>query len=305
MVTTFLFLVPLVPVAALRWGDPEAGPSPARCEFESPLHPGCPPGAPAGPDAGGPTSPLSDRAVRAASRGWEWKALETPGWKILLSDNFALRGDVPVDDLRRAAAWLEEFLRMLRASIGGDPSGMRFSVRIFAEPADFRRYAVLAGAANAESFYDPRSLEVVICQDAARGRPALQRTLAHEFAHEYMDRVWGRTDPLWFAEGMAEYFANFATREGRVHAGAVDGPALRLLSEGPTVPLSRLVRLKRDVFYGEGFPLLYAQAWSFVHYLFSRKDGLIDLLLRGGSLEDLDVLEKGWQEHLKTLKRPS
>ena len=46
----------------------------------------------------------------------------------------------------------------------------------------------------------------------------------------------------------------------------------------------------------------YAQAWSFVHYLFSRKAGLIDLLLQGGSLEQVDELERGWKEHVGRMK---
>lgn len=43
-----------------------------------------------------------------------------------------------------------------------------------------------------------------------------------------MDRVWKRTGPLWFAEGVAEYFANFSVRDGRAVPGAVDHRAAPL-----------------------------------------------------------------------------
>jgi hypothetical protein len=240
--------------------------------------------------------------VREVSRGWTWKRLETPGWKLLMADHVVVRGDVPVADLRAAAAYLEEFHAVLRETIGGDVSDLMFSARVFSDPRDFHLYASVAGAANAESLYDPRSAELALCLDRSRGRGGLARTLAHEFTHEYMDRVWKRTAPLWFAEGMAEYFANFEVREGRVRPGALDEEALLRLREAGTPSLRRLLRLGREEFYGPDFPILYAQAWAFVHYLFARRDGLIDLLLRGSPLEGIDALEEGWREYLGTLE---
>ena len=244
-----------------------------------------------------------DRAVRTAAKGWEWRRLESPRWKILSSDHFALRGDVPIDDLRAAATYLEEFYRMLQKAVGGSPKGIKFSVRIFRDPADFRRYASRAGAPNAESFYCPRTREVVLFLDPQRGRPGLQRTLAHEFVHGYMDLVWDKTSPLWFAEGMAEYFSHFEVREGRAQPGAVDRRAMLLLAIEPPVPLKEFTRLGRSEFYGIRFVHLYAQAWAFVHYLFSREDGLIDLLLRGKGVVDPDALEEDWKTYLETLRR--
>jgi hypothetical protein len=300
MVAAFLALVPVVPYVSMELaavGVPAAagfgqeGPGPA-----SP----CPGGAVGPADEGG-LSPLSAKAVREASRRWEWKNLESPRWKILVADHVVIRGDVPVDGLRTAAAYLEEFRRMIKAAIGGDDAGLMFSARVFADPRDFRRYAALRGAANAESFYDPATSELVICLDRPGATEWLQRTLAHEFAHAYMDRVWKRTGPLWFAEGMAEYFAHFAVKGGRATPGTVDRPALLLLRLGDPVPLGKFLRLERDEMYGPSFPTHYAQAWSLVHYLFARQDGLVDLLLRGGSLENVDELEKGWRDHLDKL----
>jgi hypothetical protein len=218
-----------------------------------------------------------------------------------MADHVVVRGDVPLDGLRTTAAYLEEFRRMLRASIGGNDAGIMFSARVFADPRDFRRYAALRGAANAESFYDPGTSELVICLDRKAGADGLQRTLAHEFAHAYMDRVWKRTGPLWFAEGMAEYFARFTVKDGRAVPGDVDRPSLLLLRLGEPSSLPEFLALGRDEMYGPSFPTHYAQAWSFVHYLFSRKDGTIDLLLRGGSLEKVEELEKGWKEHLEKM----
>ena len=305
MVSTFLLLVPMVPLAAFQaaTGRPGSvleprGPAPGPAS----LPPPCTPGAPGCPDGGGPSSPFSPRAVREASRTWEWKNLETPGWKLLMADHVVLRGDVPVAELRRSGAYLEEFFRMLESALGGDTSGLMFSCRIFADPGDFRRYAARRGAANAESFYDPRTSELVVCLEGVRGDAWLQKTLAHEFTHAYMDRVWKRTEPLWFAEGMAEYFAGFTVKDGRARPGAVDRPALLLLRLQGTEPLRDFVKLGREEMYGPAFTSLYAQAWAFVHYLFSCGDDTVDLLLRGEPLKDVDKLEKAWSDYLEKLE---
>jgi len=304
MVSAFLILIPLAPFAALRACEASVAPALAPLEPEPLILPICcsPLWALADPDGEGPSPPVPGPALREASRRWKWKALEAPGWKILLSDHFAVRGDPPLEDLRESAACMEAFFESMRRSLGGDPPREALCVRIFAAARDFRLYATLAGAPNAESFYDPRTREVVLCLDPPRGPAWLRKTLAHELTHLYMDRVWGRTDPLWFAEGMAEYFAGFQVLEGRVRPGKVDPDALRRLREKGPMPLPEFLRLGRDELYGESFPFLYAQAWSFVHYLFSRGDGLVDLLLRGGKLEDVDALEKGWLEYVKSLR---
>ena len=304
MAGAFLILVPFVPYAALELssaGGPTLGPAPAELGLNPSAHPFCPVGAPGGPDTGGPPSPLSARAVRERSRPWEWKALETPGWKLLRTDRAVLRGDVGLDVLRASGAYAEVFLDMLSASLGGDASGIVFSLRLFSEERDFRRYACRVGASNAESFYDPRTAEVVLRPDGARGEAWLQKTLAHELTHAYMDRVWRRTGPLWFAEGMAEYFSNFSVRNGRVCPGAVDRRALLLVRLQDAPSLARLVELGREEMYGPEFPARYAQAWSFVHYLFWRNDGLVDLLLRGGRLERLEELERDWKNYVARL----
>ncbi len=304
MVSALMLLVPLAPYALFRAGEPTVGSAAAVPTSETPTLPicCCPLGALAVPDGKGPSPSLPPAALREASRRWKWKNLEAPGWRMISSDRFALRGDVPLEDLRECAACLESFLDAIREALGGPPPESPFSVRVFASARDFRLYATLAGAPNAESFYDPRTAEMVICLDPPRGKQWLHKTLAHELTHVYMDRVWDRREPLWFAEGVAEYFAGFQVRGGKVIAGAVDREALRRLRERGPLPLADFLRLGRDELYGESFPFYYAQAWSLAHYLFSRGDGVIDLLLRGGRLEKIEELEKGWLEHLERMK---
>lgn len=246
-------------------------------------------------------SPFTLASIRRASRAWEWKRLEKPGWKLLLTDHFDLKGDVDIGRLREAGVYLEEFLRMLRASIGGDVEWIRFSGRIFAKQEDLRQYAATRPGFNADSFYDPTARELVVCLRSGRDAGGFRHALAHEFTHHYMDKVRGCRGPVWFAEGMAEYFARFTVRDGRVHPGAVDRWALLLMRLDRRRSLTDLLSADRNEMYGMGSAALYAQAWSFVHYLYSRDDQTIDSFLRGESLDNVEVFEEGWRKHLKYL----
>lgn len=296
MVGAFFVLVPAVPYGVLQLAAPGGSLAPFPAALDDLKHAGPAPR----PETGDP-SPLSVRAVRERARGWTWRPLESPGWKLLLADHAALRGDVPIDILRSAGAYLEAYRDMLAAALGGDVEGIMFSARVFADPKEFRAYATVLGASNAESLYDPRTQEIVVCHDPAKGAAWLQRTLAHEFTHAYMDRVWRRTDPLWFCEGLAEYFSNFEAVDGRLVPGRVDRRAVLLLALEEPLSLARFLRLGRDEMYGPSFPSHYAQAWSLAHHLMTAKDGTVERLLRGDPLPDLDVLEKGWREHLRKL----
>jgi hypothetical protein len=213
---------------------------------------------------------------------------------------------VGVDELRRAGAILEAFWEAAVERLGGDAEGHRFSVRIYRARADFRAYAAALGAPNAESLYDPRQSEIVLCTADVPGPSWLPRTLGHEFAHAYMDRVWRRTGPLWLAEGVAEYFANFKVKGGRVEPGAPDARALLLLEIDPPAPLGEFLRYGREEMYGIAYAHRYAQAWSLVHHLFSSPGAIRRALESGEAPGDLSSLERDWTAHLVRLRgRPS
>jgi len=248
----------------------------------------------------GSGSLLKPSELKEIASGWEWKESETPGWKVLLGDHVVLHGDVSVDLLRVVGAQVETYLGVLQATIGGDPSKAMFNVRIFGNPKDFRRYATLAQAANAEAYYDPRSMELVLDVDGSRGDEWLERTVAHEFAHAYMDRIFKVTGPLWFAEGMAEYFTNLQVgQDGRLYPGALNERGLGILdvNRGNLLPLSKFTGLGRDVFYGMDFFVLYAQAWMFVRFLFGRYPDMVRTLMGRGSI-DAGALETEWADYL-------
>ena len=246
----------------------------------------------------GPT----DREIRDRAKPWELKRLESDGWKLLMSDRFALRGDPGADALRTLAVHAELTLDALHDALGGDTSDIRFSIRAFRDEHEFNVYASIAGANGAASFYDPRNKEAVVHWDR-NAREGVIRLLRHEVAHLYMDRVFNLTSPLWLCEGVAQRFEHATWNKGLLVPGADLAAARTTLKEaagsGAFVPLRRLLAANRDEFYDrDRWRLYYAEAWSLVTLL-STKDDVLKKLAAGqklGDLVDLAELEKEWKK---------
>jgi hypothetical protein len=236
--------------------------------------------------------------IRRRSREWQWKNLDTPGWTMLITPNSIIRGDVSVEDLRSIGVHVEEFNVMMRTAIGGPKAGRIFSNRIFRDKSDFCRFATICQAANAESFYDPRTNEVAAWFDRPDAR-WFQKILAHEIAHAYMDLVWNRTDPLWFAEGMAEYFSENEWVSDGFRPGLVNKNVIGRL----TVPvgLETFFGFSRDEMYSQRYPLYYANAWSIVHFLMSRYPFTVIDLLEGMPSREIVPLELEWRDYVRAL----
>jgi len=257
-------------------------------------------------------SPHMGRAIPAsviAERGRSWKPTPgvAPGWSVVTTASGVVIGDAHEDVLKEAGVYLGEYNRLLRDVIG-DPSGPRgtpfFTVRVFRNKSDFCTFAACAGAANAESMYDPRTREVSVWSN-----PAMEgwheRILGHELVHAYMDIVWRTTSPLWFAEGMAEFFSLSEWNGRRLVAGHINPEAVRFL--GNVHNVSQFLDAGRSQMYGSEWPIFYATAWSFVHYLFESSPDEVKSLLeaggRGGA--NLRKHQEAWREYVQNLQAAS
>ena len=245
-------------------------------------------------------SPFTWRAIRERAGKWELKRMEVPRWRLMKTDNFAIRSDALLRELRYAGVYLEEGLKVLKRILGGKAEDIRFSIRIFRWVDAFRVYASCVGVPEADSFYNPRTFEVVVYRGKEDNRSRFSQALLHELVHIYMHCVFGITEPLWLAEGLAEYFSRHDTSTGRLRVGLVDKETVALLKkswkEGNWVPESALVALPRAEFYGERRDLAYPQSWLLVHFLMNYGEDVHDDMIRGclegASLDDLMDLER-------------
>jgi len=162
---------------------------------------------------------------------------------------------------------------------------------------------------------------------------------AHEGMHQFTDIALKDIDkaPMWFIEGMAECIGSSEVRKGRLFMCAKNGviaqenlPIIQAMIRAKAhVKLSSLLTMSYERFMGRNG--MYAQSWSFCHFLLSypemeetknqipngkywtvlsnfirliaRKDVKLDDALKAsfqlnGKPIDMDAMEKEWTEYV-------
>lgn len=131
-------------------------------------------------------------------------------------------------------------------------------------------------------------------------KDGLDRVVYHELTHRFVANTNSGL-PLWFNEGLAEYFSTFRTAGAETHLGVPVETHLRWLRDEQSVTLRKRLIPLRELFaitssspvYNEGTRsgVFYAQSWVLVHYLMTDDGRRVKLrrflgLLDGGKPVD-------------------
>lgn len=239
--------------------------------------------------------------VDERSKSYTLNLQDAPGWHKVSSDKIEVIGDIPRQALNQVAATGEEFIEMLTKEIGGPQQLYKYIVRVFDKREDFCRYAKNCGSSTAQSLYNPNTMEIGLHFSDATDPEDFESTYAHEFTHAFMDRIYRVREPLWFAEGMAEYFSRINwTNQGYKPTGK-NWRGMMYMGED-LMPLKDVLAATRNDMYGVNFPLYYAQAWAFVRFLLKKHPELIEVLLSKGK-PNLEYLSRDYMDYIKRLRR--
>ncbi|MCZ6787691.1 MAG: tetratricopeptide repeat protein [Planctomycetota bacterium] len=162
----------------------------------------------------------------------------------------------------------------------------RFRVYLFSGRGGYDAYCKdLLGhtAPHSAGLYSPVLKQLLIWN--LPKREAMMRTVRHEGFHQYLDRIMD-DPPLWFNEGLAEYYETAEVKDGRWNLGAKRADHLRTLRLG-TQPLKVFLLLNSRAFMA-GARRNYAQAWAFIQFL------------RHGTSANRKLFERFW-EAFKTI----
>ncbi|MHC4661268.1 MAG: tetratricopeptide repeat protein [Planctomycetota bacterium] len=128
----------------------------------------------------------------------------------------------------------------------------------------------------AGGFYSPARNRIVTYRHPEIVPDRLVEVLVHEAAHQVIHTVWKKNVPVWFNEGLAQYF------EARIDIGIKEKSSgeryrnLRTISAiragKEPFPLEQVLKATHEEFYEEGTRIkYYALAWSFLEFLFDAK----------------------------------
>ncbi|HEX8843039.1 MAG TPA: tetratricopeptide repeat protein [Pyrinomonadaceae bacterium] len=220
-------------------------------------------------------------------------------WTSVQSKNFLLVGNAGEREIRKVAARLEQFREafMHLLPVEHFDSTVPMTVMVFRTDDAYRPFEPLyqgrpAGVAG--FFLSSQEVDYITLSVDSKHVRSPYALAFHEYVHLLVRNSF-RNAPVWFNEGLAEYYSTFEIADGkRVTLGKPIQSRVRILRQRELLPLETLFKVdgasehyneqaKREIFY--------AESWALVHYLLSgprrvQLSNYLDLLGKGSSIED-------------------
>ncbi len=213
---------------------------------------------------------------------------EPESWLAVRSGNFTVFSDAEADRAVEIATGLERLrdaFALLSPEVSlSSPVPTRIVAFRDAESfADYKTVADRDGLKILGQFLAHRDGNF-IALNADPGLVGSLATIQHEYVHELVQHNLPRV-PLWFNEGLAEYYSPFVFEGEVAVVGRPVGRHLRWLRGNPRFSLAEVLGATRESAAEHGAEAagqLYAVSWLLVHYLLSgdadRLDAAAELL---------------------------
>jgi tetratricopeptide (TPR) repeat protein len=206
--------------------------------------------------------------IRVPTTHDRWIRVDTP--------HFTLFSEAPRKRTLEIAADLERFRLLLSTFHKGfraDPP-VPTHVYLFATDRSYTPYKLRTAGKVKENagYFLARPCANYVTIEVERGRDAGQ-TVYHEYVHQFLYVNLSRV-PVWFGEGMAEYYSTFRATETTAEVGFPIQEHLAWLAMHEMQPLRDLFQVDHDspeYNENERQGTFYAQSWAFVHYLLQSK----------------------------------
>ena len=199
----------------------------------------------------------------------------THAWVEVRSPHFVVSSDAGETEARAVAAQFEQVRVMVHttfATLRLDP-GQPIAVIAARDESTMKQLLPqdweTAGHVHPTGLYQSgEDRDYVVMRLDAPGANALH-TVIHEYTHALLHLNFGRL-PLWFEEGLAEFFGNSKLGDRDAQTGTIDKTHLYFLNHSELLPIETFLQVNNDSpYYNEAnrVSIFYAQSWATVHYL--------------------------------------
>ncbi|HTX14051.1 MAG TPA: hypothetical protein VMD77_02065 [Candidatus Baltobacteraceae bacterium] len=204
-----------------------------------------------------------------------------PRWFKITSPDFELYTDAGEHGGRDTARYFERVRSFFLEALGfAVQSGTRVRIVVFRSDREFTPYSPNEYAA---AFYQASGdRDYIIMKSAAADH---FEVAMHEYTH-LLVRHTGIQPPVWFNEGLAEFYSNVKPLAGKIEVGDIIPRHVLLLRQSKWIDLPTLLVAEHDSpLYNEKSHagIFYAESWALVHmlYLSDNYRGQLPVLLKG------------------------
>lgn len=221
-------------------------------------------------------------------------------WVSVRTKNFLLVGNAGEKDIRKVGLKLEQFREVFTRLF----PNMKFNTPVPTTVVVFKSdasYAPFKPGPNIAGYFQPGpDVNYITLTTESRGLQDPFSVIFHEYTHLLVENTFPNV-PLWFNEGLAEYYSTFSiTDDQKVAIGTAIGNHVFLLRENKMLPFRTLFEVDyKSPHYNEKNKqgIFYAESWALMHYLIIGKEGRVDQL--GKFIELLEAktpLEQAFQQ---------
>ncbi|HEX4899769.1 MAG TPA: tetratricopeptide repeat protein [Pyrinomonadaceae bacterium] len=197
-------------------------------------------------------------------------------WISVRSRNFQLIGNAGEKDVRQVANRLEQFREVFTRLFPKAKFISPVPTTVIVFKSD-KSYSPFRSNPNIAGYFQPGpDVNYITLTTEVRGEQDPFTVIFHEYTHLLVNSTLGNV-PIWFNEGLAEYYSSFAISDDRkVTLGKPIGHHVYLLRESKMLPLPTLFQVDhKSPHYNERDKqsIFYAQSWALVHYLIQKPGG--------------------------------
>ena len=226
--------------------------------------------------------------------------LAKDNWISVRTKNFFMVGNDSEKEIRAVGLKLEQFREVFTRLF----PNMVFSTPVPTTVVVFKShssYAPFKPQPNTAGYFQPgRDVNYITLTTEVNGNEDAFQVIFHEYTHLLVNNTF-KNAPLWFNEGLAEYYSTFKiTDDRKVALGTPLGNHVYLLRESKMLPLRTLFEVDhKSPHYNESKKrgIFYAQSWALMHYLLIGKTGFVAPLTKFLELQNQNVpLEQAFQQ---------
>ncbi len=220
-------------------------------------------------------------------------------WVSVRTNNFFMIGNADEKEIRKVALRLEQFREVFTHLF----PNIRFNTPVPTTVVVFKSdssFAPFKPGANIAGYFQAGDDVNYIALTTELQTMDPFNVIFHEYTHLLVNNTF-KNAPVWFNEGLAEYYSTFKiTDDQKIALGVAIGNHVHLLRENKMLPLRTLFQVDhKSPYYNEGKKqsIFYAQSWALMHYLLIGKAGKVEKLGKFMDLVSTNVpMETAFQQ---------
>lgn len=188
-------------------------------------------------------------------------------WVVVESARFEIFSTLPEEKVKALATELERFHALVYAVTNAPRGESAVPTRIYAL-ARRSEYSQVGPAGTAGAFSQGLRQNQIVLSDYSPNMGASE-VILHEYVHFVLRNGTDRPYPVWYDEGLAEFFSTVVHHEELLVIGAIPKARIPWFERAQWLPTERIIaaRAYDDLNGSNELGMFYAQSWALVHYL--------------------------------------